>query len=157
MIQVKSIYDLFSLVILIPDIYLLYTFDIYAIVGTVFVLLLLHIIKQMTTGLEPSSIFKRPPGATNCGLFNTGGLVEHQSGFPSGHMTSITFMMMYILLKTSKVNFTNLILFNIPILLVAIGRYYKGCHRLIQIIAGYILGGTMALFFYYNKKYICGC
>lgn len=40
--------------------------------------------KKLTTNLKPSYIFKRPNGARDCGLFNTGGLVDDQSGFPSG-------------------------------------------------------------------------
>lgn len=154
MIKIESIYDLFSLLVLFVNLYVIFSLDIVAIIGFLLAILIQTILKFLTTGLQPSFIFKRPNGATNCGLFNTGGLVDHQSGFPSGHMCSISFIMYYLLLKSNKVNFSNIILYNIPILLVAIGRYMKGCHTFIQILAGYIIGSSQAYLLYPNRKQI---
>jgi len=146
MIQVKSIYDIFSLLVLIVNLYVIFTLDIVAIIGFMLAIFIQTILKKLTTNLQPSYIFKRPNGARDCGLFNTGGLVDDQSGFPSGHMCSISFVMIYLFLQSKKINFSNFILYNIPVLLVAIGRYMKGCHTLIQILAGYIIGWMIALF-----------
>ena len=154
MIQIKSIFDLFSLLVLFVNLYVIFTLDIIAIIGFILAILIQSILKKLTTNLEPSYIFKRPNGARNCGLFNTGGLVDDQSGFPSGHMSSISFVMLYLLLKTKNLTFSNFMLYNIPILLVAIGRYMKGCHTLIQILAGYTIGGSLAYYLYPKSNQI---
>jgi len=154
MIQIKSIFDLFSLLVLFVNLYVIFTLDIIAIIGFILAILIQSIFKKLTTNLEPSYIFKRPNGARNCGLFNTGGLADHQSGFPSGHMSSISFVMLYLLLKTKNLSFSNFMLYNIPILLVALGRYMKGCHTLIQILAGYTVGGSLAYYLYPKSKQI---
>jgi membrane-associated phospholipid phosphatase len=154
MVLLKYTCNLFSLIVVFANIYIIYKFNIIAILGNLLSFILHNAIKISTTNLKPLSIFKRPDGAENCGIFNTGGLVEHQSGFPSGHMTSISFIMTYLLIHSNKKCFTNLAIYNIPIILVGIGRYYKYCHNFIQIITGYILGSTLALFFYFRKKYI---
>lgn len=154
MIQIKSIYDLFSLLALFVNLYVIFILDIIAIIGFILAILIQSILKKLTTNLEPSDIFKRPNGARNCGLFNTGGLVDDQSGFPSGHVSSISSVLFYLLLKTKNLSFSNCILYNIPILLVAISRYMKGCHNLIQILAGYIIGGLLAFYLYSNRKQI---
>jgi membrane-associated phospholipid phosphatase len=152
MIKIESVYDLFSLLVLFINLYVIFTLDIVAIIGFLLVILIQTILKFLTTGLQPSFIFKRPNGAKNCGLFNTGGLVDDHSGFPSGHMCSISFIMYYLLLKSNKVNFSNIILYNIPILLVAIGRYMKGCHNIIQILTGSMIGYWLAYLLYTNRK-----
>lgn len=154
MIQIKSIYDLFSLLVLFVNLYVIFTLDIIAIIGFTLAILIQAISKKLTTNLEPSYIFKRPDGARNCGLFNTGGLVDNQSGFPSGHMSSISFVMIYLYLKNQKYTSENFILYNIPVLLVAIGRFMKGCHTIIQILAGYFVGFSVALFLYPRRKNI---
>ena len=151
MVQITSIYDLLSLIVIFADLYLIYKLDIIAIIGNMLALIIHGIIKIFTTNLKPYSIFKRPNGAKNCGIVNSGGLSDHESGFPSGHMSSISFTMLYLLMKTSNFNFTNIILYNIPIILVGIARYFKPCHNFIQIIAGYILGSSIALLFTCKK------
>lgn len=112
------------------------------------------ILKKLTTNLQHSYIFKRPDGAINCSLFNSGGLVDEKSGFPSGHMCSISFVMIYLYLKNQKYTSENFILYNIPVILVATGRYMKGCHNLIQILAGYIVGFSVAMFLFPRRKNI---
>jgi len=154
MVQISSIYDFFSLLVLFVNVYIIVTLDIVAIIGFMLAIIIPSISKKITTNMEPSFVFKRPNGARNCGLFNTGGLVDDESGFPSGHMTSISFVMLYLLLKTKNSNFSNFILYNIPILLVAIGRYMKGCHNIIQILAGYIVGASLAYYLYPKRKQI---
>jgi membrane-associated phospholipid phosphatase len=116
-----------------------------------FCILLHNIFKEITSGWYPP-IFKRPNGATDCSLFNTGGLVDHKSGFPSGHVTAISFLMYSLLLKHSHIGFKNMIQYNIPIVLVAYARIMKGCHNLIQVIAGYLLGYGVAYMLHIYKK-----
>lgn len=154
MIQVKSIYDIFSLLVLFVNVYVIFTLDIVAILGFMIAVYIQVILKKLTTNLQPSYIFKRPDGARNCSLFNSGGLVDEKSGFPSGHMCSISFVMIYLYLKNQKYTSENFILYNIPVLLVAIGRYMKGCHNLIQILAGYIVGFSVAMFLFPRRKNI---
>jgi membrane-associated phospholipid phosphatase len=154
MIQVKSIYDIFSLLVLFVNVYVIFTLDIVAILGFMIAVYIQVILKKLTTNLQPSYIFKRPDGARNCSLFNSGGLVDEKSGFPSGHMCSISFVMIYLYLKNQKYTSENFILYNIPVLLVAIGRYMKGCHNLIQILAGFIVGFSVAMFLFPRRKNI---
>ena len=91
LIKIDSIYDLISLISLFANLYFLFSMDIVLIIGCMFCILLHNILKEITYGWCPP-IFKRPNGATDCSLFNTGGLVDHKSGFPSGHVTAISFL-----------------------------------------------------------------
>ena len=164
MVKIASIYDLFSLIVLLTNLYIIFHFDIIPFIGLSVVLVIHGFIKKLTTNLEPSYIFKRPDGATDCSLFNTGGLVDHMSGFPSGHMSSISFVMTYYFLKNNKKNYYDIkeglndiydiIIYSIPIFLVGIARYMSGCHNLIQIFAGYILGTSFGFIIYFYESYI---
>lgn len=153
MIQVKSIYDILSLLVLFVNVYVIFTLDIVAILGFMIAIYIQVILKKLTTNLQPSYIFKRPDGARNCGLFNTGGLVDHKSGFPSGHVTAISFLMNSILLNKNYTLY-NIFLYNVPVLLVAYARVMSGCHNTIQVVAGYILGITIANILQQYKSYI---
>ncbi len=151
-IKIESIYDLLSLISLFCYIYYFYSMDIVLIVGAILCLLLHNIIKHVTQGWYPP-IFKRPDGATDCNLFNSGGLVDEKSGFPSGHVTAISFLMNSLLFNTD-LSYQNIILYNIPILLVAYARVMKGCHNIIQVIAGYILGISVSHILHKYKSQI---
>ena len=141
-IKINSIYDILSLMSIASFCYLTYTMDVYLICSSLFLSFIHIIIKQITFGWYPS-IFKRPDGANDCGIFNTGGLMDHQSGFPSGHVTIISYIMNSFLL-TKTPNMYNIFLYNIPVLAVAFARVMSGCHNTIQVSAGYILGITAA-------------
>jgi membrane-associated phospholipid phosphatase len=110
--------------------------------------------KEFTTNMEPKSIFKRPRGATDCSIFNDGGLVDQHSGFPSGHVSSISFLMMYEMFKRTAHQLTvhTYLMYMIPVLLIGMSRYAKGCHTIGQIVAGYLLGTYMAYLLFYNFK-----
>jgi membrane-associated phospholipid phosphatase len=103
--------------------------------------------KKITTGWYPD-IFKRPNGATDCNLFNYGGKSDHCSGFPSGHVASITFFMEMLVLRNNVDVLYNKTTYYVPILLVAYSRYMKKCHNIIQIFAGYLLGYGVANILY---------
>jgi len=148
----NSIYDFISLLALLVNIYILYTLDPVLIFGSAACFFFHDFTKELTsTWYAP--IFKRPNGATNCSLFNAGGLVDHKPGFPSGHVTSISFLMNILLLRNKDVSLKKILLYNIPIFIMGYARIMKGCHNLIQVLAGYALGyGIAHLFHSYAKE-----
>jgi membrane-associated phospholipid phosphatase len=85
-------------------------------------------------------LLKRPAAACDCNLTNTGGRVGGTAGFPSGHMTSTTFLLTPFWLKHQLP--TNW--FIAIIVAVAWARWYKKCHNLPQIIGGIAYGGGAA-------------
>ena len=106
-------------------------------------------------------ITRRPKGAYNCDYFSRKGTVKYGTpGFPSGHLTTVTFFAIYIILyryhkkNTDIIDFIKnnktFILTNL-LLIIATGwaRYHKKCHNLFQIIGGILLGSLYAYIFYY--------
>jgi membrane-associated phospholipid phosphatase len=152
-IEINSIYDFISLFSLLINIYFIFSFDIILIMGLVICVVAHLILKRITTGWNPA-IFKRPDGASNCNLFNKGGLVDKKSGFPSGHITVVSFFMETLLLRYNSSGLLNKLYFNIPTILVGYSRIKKGCHNLIQVIAGYLLGYLVAYTLHNNEPYI---
>ena len=113
-------------------------------------------------------ITRRPEGASNCDFFSRKGPVKYGTpGFPSGHMTTVTFFSVFIILlgyhnfiKNNPHNSQNFINFIIEknmliitnlllIILTGWARCYKGCHNLFQVFGGFILGSIYAFIFYY--------
>lgn len=113
-------------------------------------------------------ITRRPKGASNCDFFSRKGPLKYgKPGFPSGHMTTVTFFSVFVILlsyhnylkndlQKSKniINFikdkntliiTNLLL----IILTGWARCYKGCHNLFQVLGGFLLGSLYAVIFYF--------
>jgi len=127
--------------------YILYTLDYTLLLGEIVCAFIQYSSKEITHGWYPP-IFKRPDGATDCDLFNRGGIVDHKSGFCSGHVASISLFMKMMLLRSKKNDWYSTFKYNIPIFLVAYARYMKGCHNLIQIAAGYLLGYGIATILY---------
>ena len=154
-IKTNIVSDIISLSVIgfnIFAVFMIYYFDFDFIIGLGSVLYLQWGIKKLTTN-SSISLFKRPGGAHDCGLFNDGGLVENNSGFPSGHMGSTSFMTNLIYFKFCKnKNIGNYIKYNIWNIFMAYARYTKKCHNPLQIIAGYILGLCIAYLFYYKKN-----
>ena len=152
-IEITSIYDLISLISLFINIYFIFSFDIILIIGVILCISIHFIIKMVTNGWYPP-IFKRPDGAKNCNLFNKGGLVENQSGFPSGHVSIVSFFMEMLLLRNYNDNILKKMYYNIPTILVGYARIQKGCHNCIQVIAGYLLGYYVANQIYKHENTI---
>ena len=154
-IKIESIYDLISLIVLFLNFYSIFSFQFELLVFNGLALIVHQYIKELTFGLYPS-IFKRPDGAIDCNVFNCGGISSNESGFPSGHMTSVSLYMNAILLKSNKeLTIKNVFLYNIPCILMGIARYNKNCHNVIQIIFGYLLGFSFAYLLnilYYKKN-----
>jgi len=146
-IKLDSMYDFISIFALVANIYILFSLESTLILGSGLCLFFHDFLKEVTTGWY-APIFKRPDGAMNCSLFNTGGLVDHKSGFPSGHVTSISFLMNMLWLRSTKNNWTSIFMYNFPIVLMGYARIMKGCHNLIQVIAGYVLGYVVAKLLY---------
>lgn len=94
-----------------------------------------HIIKQ-----------KRPKGARGCGIRNKDISNEGEMGMPSGHVATVAFFFMFLVLTTTESSYRFLIgIIGIPfIILMGVSRYYKKCHSVEQIIAGAFTGSLMA-------------
>ena len=139
--KIKNIYDFISLLVLSPNILmiyeLLYKFSIELFLGLQVCLSIEHKIKKFVK-IFNLDVFKRPDLAIDCGLFNDGGWVGDQSGFPSGHMTVISWFMFSLYLRSNNKKY--FILYQLPCILMGISRYMKSCHNLTQIFAGYLLG-----------------
>jgi len=146
-VKIDSIYDFISVFALLANIYILFSLEPTLILGSGLCLFFHDFIKEVTTGWY-APIFKRPNGAMDCSLFNMGGLVDHKSGFPSGHVTSISFLMNMLWLRSTKNNWTSIFVYNFPIILMGYARIMKGCHNFIQVVAGYLLGYVVAKLLY---------
>lgn len=151
--KIDSIYDFISVFALVANIYILFSLEPTLILGSGICLFFHDFLKELTTGWY-APIFKRPDGATNCSLFNMGGLVDHKSGFPSGHVTTISFLMNMLWLQNKKNNWTSMFMYNFPIILMGYARIMKGCHNLIQVIAGYVLGYVVSYNLHLHQEYI---
>lgn len=151
--KIANIYDIISLythLVLLDTVYKGISGNILFPIGLMSTLVIEQTIKQMTTN---SSIhaFKRPDGAVDCDLYNEGGVVDHKSGFPSGHMASTAFYLTFMFLLHCKQRdryFTKYMKYHIISFLMGVARYQKKCHNIIQICCGYFLGVIMAHVFY---------
>lgn len=139
LIKIESIYDILSLITLVANIYIICSMNFYLIIGMLFCVYIHNICKDLTKGSD-IKFLKRPDGAHNCDLFNTGGNVENNSGFPSGHVTSISYLMNYLYIKEKNKSWKKWFMYHLPIMMVGVGRVGKGCHNMIQVFAGYLLG-----------------
>jgi len=154
MLKIVSIHDIISISLVLLNIYILVTLQIELFGVNILAIIAHKYIKHYTIGIYPS-IFKRPDDACDCSMFNCGGYYGNKSGFPSGHMTSTSLYMNGLLFKSMKpLTVYNIILYNIPCLLMAIARYQKRCHNIVQIVVGYSFGLSIAYILkkaYYDK------
>ena len=156
-IVINNVYDLFSSIVLLYNydfLYRIYYGKYKYFIYFYFVLSFERILKILFS-YSSYEILKRPIGACDCNLFNSGGDVSGECGFPSGHVitTSFYFYLMYFeyrykynILKNNRNLF--LFLIHIPIFLVGYGRIMKKCHNLFQVCGGYIFGMFFAFLFY---------
>jgi len=111
-----------------------------------------EIFKKIFSILQSNNtLFYRPIGSQNCGLFNQYSM-PNSPAFPSSHVSIITFVsivMIWFLFPTSFIAWIIIIGYNI---LIGISRYKKKCHNLFQIICGAIYGILCALIFIYIYK-----
>jgi len=98
---------------------------------------------------------KRPIDASDCDYFSSNGFKGGDPGFPSGHMTSTSYVVMYsilYLLQKKPFFYIPIILLNIALLIImGWARMVKKCHNFVQVIGGILLGSIMAHYFYNIK------
>lgn len=97
-------------------------------------------IKRYVTAGYPH--FKRPQGARACDTLCLAGSAENESGMPSGHASSTAFVATYLLLtnRSDAIRGAAVLYW----LAVCYSRFAKRCHTIGQLIAGTILGATLA-------------
>lgn len=149
---INNIYDLISILILYVLFYSLFSHDYIMLLGIITSNIIHKIIKYFTTPFN-NDIFRRPEKNKNNNLFNQGGH-SNKSGFPSGHMTTISYFMNTLLFRYNIFNLITILLFNIPCLFMGVARYSRHSHNIIQIFAGYVLGITCAYYFFRYNNFI---
>ena len=107
------------------------------------------LVKDFTKDINLTCL-KRPSNAVNCDIFCRNGNCASKPGFPSGHMTIITFFFVYLYLLGGKaLDWAVLSVAAVCVLLMGISRFQKGCHTLAQVICG-IAWGAVAAFLWHN-------
>jgi membrane-associated phospholipid phosphatase len=103
-------------------------------------------IQGLKTGVKSvfgeNSITSRPKGAKDCGAFiDCTNEKDGSMGMPSGHSMSISFFITFLILTSySKKRYINYILGILLAILVMSQRWWVGCHSLLQIIIGGVIG-----------------
>ena len=148
LIKVTSIYDFISFIPVLLYVYaiiVLFTnYNYFLITGCLIGHLMQKIIKMMTKDIYPE-IFKRPDEARDVNAVNTGGYAGNKSGFPSGHTLATSFVMYYLIFENNNGLFEyENVMKQIIIFLVAYSRVKKKAHKVIQVVAGYIIGLFLA-------------
>ena len=148
LVKVTSIYDFISFIPVLLYVYaiiVLFTeYNYFLIIGCLIGHLIHRFIKIMTKDIYPE-IFKRPDEARDVNAANTGGYAGNKSGFPSGHTLATSFVIYYLIFENNDGLFEyDSIMKQIVILLVAYSRVKKKAHKVIQVIAGYIIGLFLA-------------
>lgn len=92
-----------------------------------------------------ADMFKRPDGAFACNIFCLPSNDEGHPGFPSGHVASTTMMLIILMYFVNNTFFT--VFACTYIVLMALSRYKKKCHNVIQITGGFVFGIVGALAF----------
>jgi membrane-associated phospholipid phosphatase len=157
----NNLYSFWVIILtLIYSIYIAFQNKYILIIG-IFITWLIHYIIKYIIKIIPNTpnYFIRPKSAKDCNILNNNGTCDDQPGFPSGHVATTSFFFNYLLLKyiSNNNNINKLfyfILFNIPVLLMGVSRYYKKCHNILQIIGGYVLGVIISIIMIFiEKKY----
>ena len=94
----------------------------------------------------PKYLYKyimRPPDACNCNyLSNNGSISLNTPGFPSGHMATTAFFVLYNI-ETLKNNYLLITLNTVYFFMMGWARIVKKCHNIYQVIGGSLLGGLI--------------
>ena len=107
-------------------------------------------IKRITKLISPKgNYWYRPKGAKGCDFQSIKGFnAPFTPGFPSGHMTLTTYVMVFNILMTleKNVKYSNVIIIVnlLFIFAMAWARHFKKCHNIFQILGGIILGSIIA-------------
>lgn len=89
----------------------------------------------------------RPQGATDCNLYNNNGNQSGAPGMPSSH-AAITSYFVFTYIYISKFNTSKTLILLSYLYLVLYSRYYKKCHSVEQLSAGFSLGTVSFVVFY---------
>ena len=148
LVKINDIYDFISFFPILLYIYgfleLVINNNIYLFIGLVICSITHRLIKQITKNWNPN-IFKRPDDARDTNGLNSGGFSGNNPGFPSGHTLATSYVMFYLIFTSNKYIFEiDNLLKIIIVLLVAYARVMKRAHRVIQVIAGFLLGIIIA-------------
>lgn len=147
-----SLLPVFYLALIIVQVY--QPFYRYLFLVATLLLALVQAFKYVSTPwLETYPWMKRPEGAKNCNCWNGGGNASGEAGFPSGHVTIISFILVSIFLhviRSTQHPFL-IILWGmyamVQVYFVGLARLKKKCHSPKQVIAGGALGVSSAVFF----------
>lgn len=153
MIQIESIWDVISIIVFLGPIMSLKELingKKMLLIGVLMSVIIAQGIKELTKNLNPK-IFRRPDLAKNCDSLNSGGIVNTEPGFPSGHMTLFSFILNILYFRQENRDYKTFFRYNIWVVFMALARYMKNCHNIIQIIGGYLLGLGISYFIYKLK------
>ena len=108
------------------------------------------------SGGELRNWAKRPDGARDCNMFNSGGDASNDSGLVSSHTFLISTLMFYFVYKftnnfKNSMNHKQYILVGLLLLwtlIVALARVRLGCHKQHQTITGFVLGAAWGYLLY---------
>jgi membrane-associated phospholipid phosphatase len=108
------------------------------------------------SGGELRNWAKRPQGAMDCNMFNSGGDASNDSGLVSSHTFLISTLMFYFVYKftnnfKNSMNYKQYILVGLLLLwtfIVALARVRLGCHKQHQTITGFVLGAIWGYILY---------
>lgn len=113
------------------------------VIGLIITTVCCHVLKKLTNSLPKHyllyRITRRPESGIYCGI----SCIENKTkkddpGFPSGHMSFITFFS-FCLPNTTLMNITKLLLITIT----AFNRIITKCHTYIQVLGGFFFGYIM--------------
>ena len=157
-VKIKSIWDFISATILLSNYIILYESfngNIELPLGVI-ITLSLERLGKIITGKWYPPIFARPTGACDCSIFNDGGPVEGTPGFPSGHVAMAAYFAYIMVFKYFENSYLNLSIATLFPIIIGMSRYYKRCHNIYQILAGWVLGTSIAylikIYLYDDKK-----
>ena len=118
---------------------------------------LLKMFTHKITGDVHPWIRPNPP-SEGCGLFNNCKhleTTEFSFGFPSGHAQTLSFTAMFwtlYLIKNEKnlyLQYTKIALLWLFCFIVCYSRISLGCHNLLQIMGGFIIGSSLGFLLFY--------
>ena len=108
------------------------------------------------SGGELRNWARRPQGARDCNMFNSGGDASNDSGLVSSHTFLISTLMFYFVYKftnnfRNNMNYKQYILVGLLLLwtvIVSMARVRLGCHKQHQTITGFVLGAVWGYLLY---------
>lgn len=130
-----------SLLFIIPIILYIKTglfYHINILLGFIFTILSSEFIKRNIIG----NLSIRPQGANNCNVLCNDGIQEGKPGMPSSHMASLLYITT-VYYDITPVLVQKLLI--VYVIFMAIARYFKKCHSVLQILAGSLYGIIIGL------------